>query len=79
MYLAIPARITELIVKPASKDIIYAIVEFMGNHIQVNIQQLEQPEIGDYILLHDGRAVKKIDLAYFNFLNNIYYSWLEEC
>lgn len=70
MCLAIPARIISI-------DKIYALVETMGIKQKVNIQLIESPLANDFILVHAGFAIEKIDTEYFRFLNNTLYQMLE--
>ena len=62
MCLAVPARIVSI-------DKIHAWVETLGVRQRVNIQLIDSPIPGDYILVHAGFAIEKIDLEYFGFLN----------
>lgn len=56
----------------------YAKVEIMGVENKVNIQLIEEPRVGDYVLVHAGCAIQKIDTEYFNYLSDFYSVWLEE-
>ncbi|MGF0110935.1 HypC/HybG/HupF family hydrogenase formation chaperone [Clostridium sp. SGI.024] len=58
MCLAIPGEMIEL-----NKDT--ARVSIMGVESEINIQIIEEPKVGDYVLIHAGCAIKKIDLEYF--------------
>lgn len=62
MCLAIPARIV-------SVQGIHAWVEIFDVRQKVNIQLVDTPAPGDYILVHAGFAIEKIDPEYFGFLN----------
>ena len=64
MCLAIPGEIIEL-----NKDI--ARVSIMGVESEINIQIIEEPKIGDYVLIHAGCAIKKIDIEYFEELTGM--------
>jgi len=64
MCLAIPGEIIEL-----NKDI--ARVSIMGVESEINIQIIEEPKIGDYVLIHAGCAIKKIDIEYFEELTEM--------
>jgi hydrogenase expression/formation protein HypC len=70
MCLAVPARIVSI-------DEIHAWVEIMGVRQRVNIQLIDSPVPGNYILVHAGFAVEKIDLEHFRFLNETLYKMLE--
>ena len=71
MCLAIPAQIQSISVN-------YAYVTVMGIEKEVNIQIIEQPKVGDYVLIHAGCAIQKIDTCYFNFLQEVLTSMMEE-
>lgn len=64
MCLAIPAEI--ICINGA-----YANVNIMGIKSNVNIQLIENPHRGDYILVHSGCGIQKIDSEYFSFLENL--------
>lgn len=70
MCLAIPARIEKI-------DEIHAWAETMGVWLRVNIQLIDSPMPGDYILVHAGFAIEKIDVNQFRFLNETLYEVLE--
>ena len=55
MCVAIPAKII-------SKDDLMATIEVYGARRQVNLMLLpEEAEVGDYVLVHAGLAIQKID------------------
>ena len=54
MCLAIPGRI-EKIAYPV------AIVDFKGLKREVRIDLIEDPKIGDFVLVHVGMAIQKVD------------------
>jgi hydrogenase expression/formation protein HypC len=64
MCLAIPAKIINI-------DGDYAAVDIMGLESSVNIQLIEKVKVGDYILVHAGCGIQKIDTNYFNYLQEI--------
>lgn len=70
MCLAIPARILTI-------EEIHAWAEIMNVRQRVNIQLIDCPIPGDYILVHAGFAIEKIDPEYFRLLNEILYEILE--
>lgn len=70
MCLAVPARIVSI-------NEIHACVETMGVRQKVNIQLIASPVPGDYILIHAGFAIEKIDPEHFSFLNDTLYEILE--
>lgn len=63
MCLAIPTKIT-------SVQGNYAYAETMGIRQKINIQLIENPMPGDFVLLHAGFAIEKIDQREYMFLNN---------
>lgn len=63
MCLAVPGKIIYI-------DGAYANVNIMGIQSSVNIQLIENPHKGDYILVHSGCGIQKIDTEYFSFLEN---------
>lgn len=63
MCLAIPTKIT-------SVQGSYAYGETMGIRQKINIQLIENPMPGDFVLLHAGFAIEKIDQTEYLFLNN---------
>lgn len=65
MCLAIPAKIISVEKYSAKVDI-------MGVESMVNIQLMEEPKQGDYILVHAGCAIQSIDAEYFGYLQGIF-------
>jgi hydrogenase expression/formation protein HypC len=65
MCLAIPAQIIALEKYSAKVDI-------MGVEGEVNIQLIEEPKVGDYILVHAGCAIQSIDSEYFDYLQKVF-------
>lgn len=58
MCLAVPAQVKEVLEH-------YAIVELMGTKIKINSDLLEESiELGDYVLVHAGYALKKLEKGY---------------
>lgn len=55
MCLAIPAKITKL------KDAMLAEVEIGGVMKDVSLMLLPEVQVGDYVLIHTGFAIEKID------------------
>lgn len=64
MCLAIPAKIINI-------DGDYAAVDIMGLESSVNIQLIEKVNVGDYILVHAGCGIQKIDINYFDYLQEV--------
>ena len=57
MCIAIPAKVEEISEETAT-------VNYNGVKLNVNISFIENPEIGDYVLVHAGCAIQKIDEGY---------------
>lgn len=57
MCIAVPARIERINDKEA-------IVNYGGINVNINIMFIENPQIGDYVLVHAGCAIQKIDEDY---------------
>jgi hydrogenase expression/formation protein HypC len=70
MCLAIPAQIMSLEEYSAKVDI-------MGVESEVNIQLVENPKVGDYILVHAGCAIQSIDSDYFEYLQEVFQEMVE--
>ncbi|MBU2497874.1 MAG: HypC/HybG/HupF family hydrogenase formation chaperone [Proteobacteria bacterium] len=54
MCVAIPSRITEI-------ENMTATIDMDGALREVSIILLEEPRVGDYVLVHAGYAIQKID------------------
>ena len=70
MCLAIPAQIMSVEEYSAKVDI-------MGVESEVNIQLIENPKVGDYILVHAGCAIQSIDCEYFGYLQEVFQEMME--
>jgi hydrogenase expression/formation protein HypC len=57
MCLAVPARVTEM------KDGLLGLVELGGVVREVSFMLLPDVAVGDYVLLHAGYALQKVDTA----------------
>lgn len=57
MCIAVPARIEEIL-----KD--DAIVNYNGVKVKVNTMFIENPKIGEFVLVHAGCAIQKFDENY---------------
>ena len=53
MCLSIPAKIVELEGNVATVDV-------MGNRRAADVSLVEEPQLGDYVLLHAGFAIEKM-------------------
>jgi len=65
MCLAIPAQVRNI-------DNYSAIMDIMGLESRINIQLIEELKVGDYVLVHAGCAIQKIDKYYFEELEKIF-------
>lgn len=65
MCLAIPAQIMDT-------DNYSAKIDIMGVESKINVQLIEGLKAGDYVLVHAGCAIQKIDKYYFEELQNIF-------
>lgn len=63
MCLAVPAKLIDVQDK-------YAYAETMGIRQKINIQLIEAPLPGDYVLIHAGFAIEKIDNGHYTFLSD---------
>lgn len=63
--LAVPGKI-----KSINRDL--AKVDIMGIEKTVDIELIENPHIKDYILIHAGFGIEKIDEEYFNYLEQVF-------
>lgn len=71
MCLAVPAKVIHM-------DPPYAEVEIMGVHMEVNILFIDNPSVGDKVMVHAGFAINKIDDQYFDFLRNTLQNMLRD-
>lgn len=71
MCIAVPGQIIDI-------SNIQATVNIMDVETTVNIQLVNEPKVGDYVLVHAGCAIEKVDQAYFNDLYNIFKSILDK-
>ncbi|WP_373897500.1 HypC/HybG/HupF family hydrogenase formation chaperone [Haloimpatiens sp. FM7315] len=56
----------------------FALVDINGVEICVNVDLLENPAKGEYVLVHGGFAIEKINKEYFNYLDNTLKEMLKE-
>jgi hydrogenase expression/formation protein HypC len=54
-----------------------ALIDILGLESKVNIQLIENLKVGDYVLIHAGCAIQKIDKDYFEELQKIFQSILD--
>ncbi|WP_053956395.1 HypC/HybG/HupF family hydrogenase formation chaperone [Inediibacterium massiliense] len=71
MCIAVPGQIIDISNTQAT-------VNIMDVETTVNIQLIHKPKVGDYVLVHAGCAIEKVDQAYFNDLSNIFKCILEK-
>lgn len=64
MCIAMPGKITHIEGRKAK-------VDFNGNLIDVNVGLIE-PEVGDYVLVHAGCAIEKLDKERAQELNELF-------
>lgn len=65
MCLAVPGEIIEIFDTQAR-------VRIMKLETNVNIQLIENPQKGEFIIIHAGCAIEKIDKGYYDELYNIF-------
>ena len=56
MCLAVPMQLTE--VRDAT-----GVAELDGARYDVNLSLVESPQVGDYVIVHAGFAIEKLDVA----------------
>lgn len=71
MCIAVPGKIISI-----NKN--NALVNIMGIETVVNIQLVYGIKVGEYVLIHAGCAIERINLEYYNFLENTYKYLLSE-
>lgn len=67
MCIAVPSKIIDIFPTKAR-------VKIMGVEMIVNIQLIESPKIGEYVLVHSGCAIEKINKDYYDDLLDIFES-----
>lgn len=70
MCIAIPGEIISI-------DGFYATVDTMGFKSKVYIELLQKPREGDYVLIHAGCGIQKIDKNYFYYLEDMFKCMLD--
>lgn len=71
MCIAIPGQITFI-------NGSYADVDTMGIESKVYIGLIENPAKGDFVLIHAGCAIQKIDEGFFYYLEDTFKAMLDE-
>lgn len=70
MCIAIPGQILNV-------ENCNAIIDIMGLESKINVQLIENIKVGDYVLVHAGCAIQKIDKNYFEELQKIFQAILD--
>ena len=55
MFLGIPVKIVELDSSKQGK------VDYLGTKVRANLSLLDNPKIGDWVILHAGFAISQLD------------------
>ncbi|MGY0373675.1 HypC/HybG/HupF family hydrogenase formation chaperone [Clostridium sp. JNZ J1-5] len=71
MCLAVAGRVTSI-------DLPFANVDIQGIETRINIELISAPANGDYVLIHAGFAIQRIDQEYFDFLDRALEKMLKE-
>lgn len=71
MCIAVPGQIVDISNKEAT-------ISILDIKTTVNIQLINEPKVGEYVLVHAGCAIEKLDQAYFNDLSIIFRSILDK-
>lgn len=71
MCLAIPAKVLKI-------NSAHAEVDIMGVYKEVNILLIDNPRVGDKVMVHAGFAINKIDDEYYNFLRDTLQNMLRD-
>jgi len=64
MCLAVPAEVKYI-------NGAFAYVQMMGVSYKVNIELIDELKVGEYVIVHAGCAIEKIDKGYFKYLENV--------
>jgi hydrogenase expression/formation protein HypC len=68
MCIALPAKIKDL-------NGSYAVVSIMEIESEVNIALIDNPKLGEYILVHAGCGIQKIEESYFHEIQELMKEW----
>ena len=71
MCLAVPGKVINI-------NSSHAEVDIMGVRKEVNILLIDNPRVGDKVMVHAGFAINKIDDEYFDFLRNTLQNMLRD-
>lgn len=71
MCIAVPGQIIDISNTEAT-------VNIMDVETIVNIQLINEPKVGNYVLVHAGCAIEKVDQSYFNDLSDIFRNILDK-
>ncbi|GAA0720566.1 hypothetical protein GCM10008905_09890 [Clostridium malenominatum] len=61
-----------------SVNLPFASIDIKGIETIVNVELVNNPAKGDYILVHAGFAIEKIDEEYFHYLDGVLEEMLKE-
>lgn len=64
--------------KIKSVDLPFASIDIKGIETCVNVELVTNPIEGEYVLVHAGFAIEKIDEEYFHYLDNVLEEMLKE-
>ena len=64
------------VIKTLDKSFAYA--DIQGIETKINVELIEEAKEGDYVLIHAGFAIEKIDKSYFNYLDKVVGEILKE-
>ncbi|WP_125152042.1 HypC/HybG/HupF family hydrogenase formation chaperone [Clostridium rectalis] len=56
--------------KIKSVNLPFAFIDIKGIETCVNVDLIENPENGDFVLIHAGFAIKKIEKEYYDYLDH---------
>lgn len=71
MCLAIPGKVISI-------DSAHTQVDIMGVLKEVNILLIDNPRVGDKVMVHAGFAINKIEDEYYNFLRDTLQNMLRD-
>ena len=69
MCLAVPMQLTEV------RDGAAGVAELEGARYDVNLSLVEAPQIGDYVIVHAGFAIEKLDVEEANARLQLFADW----
>ena len=69
MCLAVPMQLTEV------RDGAGGVAELEGARYDVNLSLVEAPQVGDYVIVHAGFAIEKLDVEEANARLQLFADW----